>query len=236
MTETSSVLTFSTVEYRKPGSVGRLLTGIDAKVVDENGKGSYFISLALYIYYLTYKKQHLELPIGETGEICIKSAIVMQGYINNPTATAETIDKDGYLHTGDIGYCDTNSYWYIVDRSKELIKYNAFQIAPAELENVLLQCPLVADVAVIGVYDEKKQTEVPRAYVTLSPSGKTLGTEKAEAGIHKFVNEKVVQYKRLRGGIEFIDVVPKSVSGKILRKDLRELYKNQRKSNNKAKL
>jgi 4-coumarate--CoA ligase len=158
----------------------------------------------------------------------------MQGYLDNPTATAETIDKNGYLHTGDIGYSDKLGNWYIVDRSKELIKYNALQIAPAELENVLLKCPLVADAAVIGIYDVKRQTEVPRAYVTLNSSGKSLNQEKAIEDIHKFVNGQVIQYKRLRGGIEFIDVVPKSVSSKILRKNLRELYKNRIKS--KAKL
>jgi acyl-CoA synthetase (AMP-forming)/AMP-acid ligase II len=175
----------------------------------------------------------LDLPFGETGEICIKGPIVMQGYLHNPKATAETIDGDGYLHTGDIGYCDKLGNWYIVDRSKELIKYNAYQIAPAELENVLLQCPLVSDAAVIGIRDEKKQTEVPRAYVTLDPST-TLNEQQAIKQIHEFVNSQVIHYKRLRGGIELIDVVPKSVSGKILRKDLRELYKNQQKM--KAKL
>lgn len=191
----------------------------------------------LHNFVISNHKQinNIDLPVGETGELCVKGAIVMQGYINNPTATAETVDKSGYLHTGDIGYCDKDGYWYIVDRSKELIKYNAFQIAPAELENVLLQCPLVADAAVIGVYDEKKQSEVPRAYVTLGPVGKSMSKKQAAEEIHKFVNEKVVQYKRLRGGIEFIDVIPKSVSGKILRKDLRELYKNPLKANTSSK-
>ncbi|KAI7890689.1 4-coumarate-CoA ligase 2 [Mucor mucedo] len=208
MTETSSVLTYQTVENYAPGSVGRMLDDMQTKVVDENGK---------------------ELPIGDRGEICVKGPIVMQGYLHNPSATAEVIDKDGYLHTGDIGYEDKHGNWYIVDRSKELIKYNAYQIAPAELENVLLECPLVSDAAVIGIYDEKNETEVPRAYVTLGPSGKKLDTKVAEAEIHRYVNGKVTPYKRLRGGIVFIDVVPKSVSGKILRKDLRELFKTESK-------
>ncbi|GAA5810441.1 hypothetical protein MFLAVUS_003862 [Mucor flavus] len=206
MTETASVLTYQTIETYIPGSVGRMISGIDAIVTDENGR---------------------VLPSGERGEICIKGPIVMQGYLNNPEATAEVIDKNGYLHTGDIGYFDKLGNWYIVDRSKELIKYNAFQIAPAELESVLIECPLVSDAAVIGIYDKKRDTEVPRAYLSLSSLGKNLDSTKASSEIHKFVNEKVSEYKRLRGGIEFIEVVPKSVSGKILRKDLRELYKNQ---------
>ncbi|KAI8095185.1 hypothetical protein BDF21DRAFT_405361 [Thamnidium elegans] len=214
MTETASVLTYQSIETYVPGSVGRMISGIDAIVTDESGR---------------------VLPSGERGEICIKGPIVMQGYLNNPEATAQAIDKNGYLHTGDIGYFDKLGNWYIVDRSKELIKYNAFQIAPAELESVLIECPLVSDAAVIGIYDEKRQTEVPRAYVSLNSLGENLDTTKASSDIHKFVNEKVSAYKRLRGGIEFIEVVPKSVSGKILRKELRELYKNQT-LQNRAKL
>lgn len=175
-------------------------------------------------------KIYAELPIGEHGEICVKGPIIMQGYLHNSIATAEVIDKDGYLHTGDIGYTDKLGNWFIIDRSKELIKYNAYQIAPAELENILLECPLVADAAVIGIYDSKNETEVPRAYVTLGPVGKPMDPKVAEAEIHKYVNGKVTPYKRLRGGIVFIDVVPKSVSGKILRKELRELYKDELKS------
>jgi acyl-CoA synthetase (AMP-forming)/AMP-acid ligase II len=160
----------------------------------------------------------------------------MQGYLDNPKATAEIIDTKGYLHTGDIGYVDKLGNWFIVDRCKELIKFNAFQIAPAELENVLLDCPLVADAAVIGIYDEGRQTEVPRAYITLSPTKvKMMSEAQTMKEIHTFVNANVVHYKQLRGGIEFIEVVPKSVSGKILRKDLRELYKKKQQMS-KAKL
>lgn len=178
-----------------------------------------------------------DLPEGSQGEICVRGPSNMLGYLNNPSATAEAIDKDGYLHTGDIGYRDKLGSWYIVDRSKELIKYNGYQIAPAELENILLECSLVDDAAVIGVYDETKATEIPRAYIALSPIGKKLSIKQAEAEIHRHVNGKVIQYKRLRGGIEFIDAVPKSVSGKILRKDLRELYKHESKAtNNQSKL
>lgn len=160
----------------------------------------------------------------------------MKGYLDNPKATTETIDTNGYLHTGDVGYVDQLGNWFIVDRCKEMIKFNAFQIAPAELEDVLLNCPLVADAAVIGVFDEERQTEVPRAYITLSPNNAKIASEmQTIKDIHAFVNAKVVHYKQLRGGIEFIDVVPKSVAGKILRKDLRELYKKKRQTV-KAKL
>lgn len=180
----------------------------------------------------------IDLPEGERGEICIKGPIVMLGYLDNPKATAETIDSNGYLHTGDIGYVDKLGNWFIVDRCKELIKYNAFQIAPAELEDTLLKSPLVSDAAVIGIFDEKRQTEVPRAYILLSPLGKALDEKEAIRQIHDFIGIKVINYKRLRGGIQLIDVVPKSISGKILRKDLRELYKKekQEQQTSKAKL
>ncbi|KAI8636202.1 hypothetical protein BD408DRAFT_448600 [Parasitella parasitica] len=216
MTEVASVLTAQTVENYVPGSVGRMIGGIHAKVVDENGN---------------------DLPEGERGEICIKGPIVMLGYIDNPKATAETIDSNGYLHTGDIGYVDKSGNWFIVDRCKELIKYNALQIAPAELEDTLLKCPLVSDAAVIGIFDEKRQTEVPRAYISLSTLGKTLEEQEAIKQIHSFIDTIVIHYKRLRGGIQLIDVVPKSVSGKILRKDLRQMYeKEKQQKTTKSKL
>ncbi|GAN08179.1 4-coumarate-CoA ligase [Mucor ambiguus] len=215
MTEVASVLTVQTPETYMPGSVGRMISGIDAKVVDENGN---------------------DLPAGERGEICIKGPIVMLGYLDNPKATAETIDGNGYLHTGDIGYMDKLGNWFIVDRCKELIKFNAYQIAPAELEDTLLKCPLVSDAAVIGIFDDKRQTEVPRAYISLSPAGKALDEQEAIQQIHSFINAKVIHYKRLRGGIQLIDVVPKSVSGKILRKELRALYLKQKQTTSRAKL
>lgn len=177
-----------------------------------------------------------ELKNGEAGEICIKSSIVMHKYLDNPLATSEMIDIDGFLHTGDIGYVDDLGNWYVVDRTKELIKFNAYQIAPAELEAILLECPLVADAAVIGIYDEKRETEVPRAYISLNSQNKQVfrkGLETITQEIHDFVNQNVIHYKRLRGGIAFIETIPKSVSGKILRKNLRDLFKSEK---NKSKL
>ncbi|KAI9273920.1 hypothetical protein EDC94DRAFT_593191 [Helicostylum pulchrum] len=215
MTETSAVMTMQTIENYVPGSVGRMLEGVMSKVVDEDGK---------------------ELKNGEAGEICIKSSIVMHKYLDNPLATSEMIDIDGFLHTGDIGYVDDLGNWYVVDRTKELIKFNAYQIAPAELEAILLECPLVADAAVIGIYDEKRETEVPRAYISLNSQNKQVfrkGLETITQEIHDFVNQNVIHYKRLRGGIAFIETIPKSVSGKILRKDLRDLFKSEK---NKSKL
>eukprot|EP00095_Tigriopus_kingsejongensis_P005252 maker-scaffold353_size198981-snap-gene-0.37 protein:Tk05252 transcript:maker-scaffold353_size198981-snap-gene-0.37-mRNA-1 annotation:"hypothetical protein CAPTEDRAFT_4190" len=158
-----------------------------------------------------------DLPPLKQGEICVKGPQVMKGYLRNDIATESTI-KNGWLHTGDIGYYDDNKFFYVVDRLKELIKVSGYQVPPAELENTIRSHPAVLDVAVIGIPDEKRG-EVPRAYVVLRPNQNVT-----EEVIHEFVNEEVADYKRLLGGIEFMQVIPKSASGKILRKDLVAQY------------
>ncbi len=153
---------------------------------------------------------------GETrpGELWVKGPNVMLGYLNKPDATAETLDADGFLHTGDVAVYHEGGYFSIVERVKELIKYHGYQIAPAELEALLLSHPKVMDAAVIGVLDDEKE-EIPKAFVVAAPeSGLTEDEVKA------FVAEHVAPYKKVRR-VEFIEAIPKSTSGKILRKDLR---------------
>jgi acyl-CoA synthetase (AMP-forming)/AMP-acid ligase II len=140
---------------------------------------------------------------------------VMQGYLNNPQATAATIDADGWLHTGDIAKVDADGHVFIVDRLKELIKYKGFQVPPAELEALLLTHPDVADAAVIGVPDEEAG-EIPAAFVVLR-EGKDTTAEEVQA----FVAERVAHYKQIRS-VTFVDAIPKSPSGKILRRVLRD--------------
>ena len=146
----------------------------------------------------------------------------MRGYLNNPKATAETITPDGWLRSGDISYYDDSEHFYIVDRLKELIKVKAFQVPPAELEDLLRSHPDVFDVAVIGIPDERSG-EVPLAFVVKKPESQDVN----EASIHSFVNAQVAEYKRLAGGIQFVDAIPKTPSGKILRKDLRAEYEKK---------
>ncbi|KAL9963217.1 hypothetical protein ACROYT_G032395, partial [Oculina patagonica] len=150
----------------------------------------------------------------QDGEICIKAPTVMKGYLNNPEATARMIDSEGWAHTGDIGHYDEDGHFFIVDRLKELIKYNAYQVAPAELEALLISHLNIDDAAVIGVPDEKTG-ELPKAFVV--PKG-----DITPEAVVDFVAERVAPHKKLRGGVEFIDKIPKSASGKILRKDLRK--------------
>ncbi|WP_457099380.1 AMP-binding protein [Microbacterium sp. P5_E9] len=153
---------------------------------------------------------------GQTlpGELWIKGPNVMLGYLNNPEATAETLDADGFLHTGDIAVYHEGGYFSIVDRAKELIKYKGYQIAPAELEALLLGHPQVMDVAVIGVLDDDKQ-EIPKAFIVAAPDSGLTETE-----VMEFLAAQVAPHKKVRR-VEFIDAIPKSTSGKILRKDLR---------------
>ena len=152
--------------------------------------------------------------VTKAGELWVKGPNVMLGYLNQPQATAETLDADGFLHTGDIAVYHEGGYFSIVDRVKELIKYKGYQIAPAELEALLLGHPKVMDAAVIGVLDDDKQ-EIPKAFIVAAPdSGLT------EDEVMAFVAEHVAPHKKVRR-VEFIEAIPKSTSGKILRKDLR---------------
>jgi acyl-CoA synthetase (AMP-forming)/AMP-acid ligase II len=137
----------------------------------------------------------------------------MVGYLNNPAATAATVDQAGWLHTGDVAVADEEGRFYIVDRLKELIKYKGFQVAPAELEAVLLSHPAVADCAVIGVPDDEAG-EVPKAFVVRE-------SEDLDAGaVIDFVAQQVAPYKRVRQ-VEFVGAIPKSASGKVLKRLLR---------------
>ena len=153
--------------------------------------------------------------IGGDGEIWVRGPQVMKGYLNNPTATANTIDDDGWLHTGDIGHVDEDGHLFVVDRLKELIKYKGFQVPPAELEALLLTHPAVADAAVIGVADDEAG-EIPVGFVALKPGQEVTGDD-----IMTFVAERVATYKQVRK-INFVEAIPKSASGKILRRVLRD--------------
>ncbi|XP_076821471.1 uncharacterized protein LOC143468259 [Clavelina lepadiformis] len=155
-----------------------------------------------------------ELSENQDGEICVKTLQVMRGYYKNPKATTQCITGDGWFHTGDIGHYDKFGCFYIVDRIKELIKYKGFQVAPAELEEVLLQHPNIADVAVIGI-PNREAGEVPKAFVV--KKDQTLTAEE----VQRFMQGKVATYKLLRGGVAFRSYIPKSLSGKILRRELR---------------
>ncbi|KPK31645.1 MAG: AMP-dependent synthetase [Betaproteobacteria bacterium SG8_40] len=195
MTEASPVthLTPTTNPGYKLGSLGMPVPNTEVMIADpETGK---------------------PLGRGEHGEIWIRGPQIMKGYLGRPEATAESIDADGWYHSGDIGYVDDDGYFFAVDRMKELIKYKGMQVAPAELEALLVTHPAIADAAVIPVSDEEAG-ELPKAYVVLR-AGQSLDAE----SLMDFVSGQVAPHKRIRL-VEFVEQIPKSASGKILRRVL----------------
>ena len=204
MTETSPVT--HVIDWRDPGidrsSIGRPVPGTEARVVSPDGSDVIVPD---------------DGP-SEPGELWIRGPQVMQGYLNNEAATAVTLDADGWLHTGDLATVDASGIYRIVDRLKELIKYKGYQVPPAELEALLLGHPAVADVAVVGVIDADSGEEVPKAFVVRQTG--SAGDDLTPEAVMAFVAERVAPYKKVRQ-VEFIDAIPKSASGKILRKDLR---------------
>jgi acyl-CoA synthetase (AMP-forming)/AMP-acid ligase II len=195
LTETSPVThaTPNDPSKVKPGSVGPSLPNTETQIVDVETKAP--------------------VEVGKEGEIWLRGPQVMKGYLNNPDATHNMLDAQGWLHTGDIGYVDQDGYLYVVDRLKELIKYKGMQVAPAELEGVLLRHEAIADAAVIGVPDAEAG-ELPKAFVVLKP-----GRELSEEDVMTFVAGQVAPHKKVRR-VAFVPQIPKSSSGKILRRVL----------------
>jgi acyl-CoA synthetase (AMP-forming)/AMP-acid ligase II len=205
LTETSPVthMCSEIPEEIKGGSIGQCIPNTECKIINlETGA---------------------ELGTGQEGELYIRGPQVMKGYLNRLEATAQTIDDEGWLHTGDIGYADEEGHFFIVDRAKELIKYKGFQVAPAELEAVLLAHPAIADAAVIPFPDEEAG-EIPKALVVLKG-------EASEQEIMDFVSERVAPYKKIRR-MEFIEQIPKSPSGKILRRVLVQRERERKSTEN----
>jgi acyl-CoA synthetase (AMP-forming)/AMP-acid ligase II len=179
-----------------PGTVGKLLPSTEMRIVSLDDPDK-------------------DLGPGEEGEILIRGPQVMKGYLGRPDATAAMIDEDGWLRTGDIGRVDAAGWLHVVDRVKELIKYKGYQVAPADLEAVLLTHEGIADAAVIGTVDGDGN-EVPKAYVVPQQGVAITGDE-----VMAYVAERVAPYKKVRR-VEFLDAVPRAASGKILRRELRD--------------
>lgn len=184
-------------ENPPPGAVGKLLPCTEMRILALDDPGR-------------------DAGPGEEGEIAIRGPQVMKGYLNRPDATAAMIDDEGWVHTGDIGRVDDDGWLFVVDRVKELIKYKGFQVAPAELEALLLTHEGIADAAVIGVYDDDGN-EIPKAYVVRQAAAPDLTADAVLA----HVAGRVAPYKKIRR-VEFVDGVPRAASGKILRRELRD--------------
>ena len=173
-----------------------------------------------------------ELEPGQPGELWVKGPNIMLGYYNNPDATKNAITEDGYYKSGDVGYVDEKGNFYITDRVKELIKYKGFQVAPAELEGILAAHSEVEDCAVLGLFAPHLETEVPVAFVV--PKKGVKADAAAEKRLLDFVAGKVAPHKKIRGGIRFVETIPKTASGKILRRILKNQALEENKSMNTA--
>ncbi|KAG2582768.1 probable 4-coumarate--CoA ligase 1 [Panicum virgatum] len=201
MTEAGPVLSMCLAFAKEPfkvksGACGTVVRNAELKIVDpDTGKS---------------------LGRNQPGEICIRGQQIMKGYLNNPEATKNSIDADGWLHTGDVGFVDDDDEIFIVDRLKEIIKYKGLQVAPAELEALLITHPSIVDAAVVGKQVEPEIGEIPVAFVA-----KAEGSELSEDDVKRFVAKEVIYYKKVREVI-FVDKIPKAPSGKILRKELRK--------------
>ncbi|KAL1554074.1 4-coumarate--CoA ligase 1 [Salvia divinorum] len=201
MTEAGPVLAMCLAFAKEPfeiksGACGTVVRNAEMKIIDTESGAS--------------------LGRNQPGEICIRGDQIMKGYLNDPEATERTIDKQGWLHTGDIGFIDEDDELFIIDRLKEIIKYKGYQVAPAEIEALLLNHPNISDAAVVPMKDEQAG-EVPVAFVVKS-NGSTI----TEDEIKQFISKQVIFYKRINR-VFFIDAIPKNPSGKILRKDLKAI-------------
>jgi long-chain acyl-CoA synthetase len=193
--ESSPVISVDRIDKkRKFESVGFPLPHIEVKIVDEDDR---------------------PLQPNEHGEICCKGHCVMKGYWKNPEGTKATI-KNGWLHTGDIGMVDEEGYLYVFDRKKDMIICGGYNIYPIELEEVLYENHKVLEAAVVGIEDEK-MGEIPKAFIVLKP-----GMQAEEGEMMTYVEDRLAKYKRLRA-VEFVDELPKGPTGKILRRELREM-------------
>ena len=221
MTETvTAAAQPNATEVDREGSSGRLLPNISAVILSPEGK---------------------KLGCNEPGELCIQGEQILplfhnsladlhagpnitRKYFNNPEATAAAYTPDGWFRTGDIAHFDKTGKMYIVGRSKELLKYKSFQVSPTEVESVLGQLPEIADVGVIGVPDGQGN-DLPRAYVVKSEKGRASGF--SEKDIHEFLNSRVSHYKRLRGGVRFVNEIPRNLNQKIMRDVLKKWVENE---------
>jgi acyl-CoA synthetase (AMP-forming)/AMP-acid ligase II len=193
LTETSPVTHCNPADAAriKHGSIGPTISGTECKILDpQNGKA---------------------LGSNQTGELYVRGPQVMLGYINEAEATREMIDSKGWLATGDLAYADEEGYFYIVGRLKEMIKYKGHQVSPAELEAILMRHPAVTDAAVVRGYDENSE-EIPKAFIV-------RGSDGSAEEIIEFAASRSASYKRIRS-LEFIEEIPRSAAGKILRREL----------------
>lgn len=200
---TSLPMSWST---KKPGSIGKPQAGVSIRIVNDN---------------------YEDVEPGQEGECLFKGSTVLMRYINNEAATKEAF-RDGWLCTGDVLKVDEDGFMWLTGRKKELIKYKGNQIAPAELEEVLLGHPMVNEAGVCATWDERRETEVPVGYVNFTQSVELGKRGSVLTEIKEFLEGRVAPHKSLRGGLFYLDELPKGPTGKLQRRDLPAAKKERR--------
>uniref|UniRef100_A0A182NT81 AMP-dependent synthetase/ligase domain-containing protein n=1 Tax=Anopheles dirus TaxID=7168 RepID=A0A182NT81_9DIPT len=190
------------VAKRVPNAVGSLLTNVMVRIIDDNGH---------------------RLGIGGKGEILVKAVEELGGYYGNVEASVAAKDADGFFRTGDVAYIDEEGYLYVVDRQKDIFKYRNYQISPSDLEAIISRIEGVQDVCVVGLPDEDNATDVPAAVIVRLPDASSLDATQ----VRNIVDNQVSDFKRLRGGVYFVEELPKTHSGKILRRKVAEMVSLQ---------
>lgn len=202
MTELAGLIA-TNISYRRPEAVGEILNGVQIKIVDKSGN---------------------RLGIRESGEVCVKTKYEFGGYYGNQERTDALFDMNGFIQTGDIGHFDEEGFLYITDRKKDFLKYRSNMISPSEIENALIACPEIASVCVVGISDTLSG-DLPAAVIVRNTNSNSSITERE---IHEMIATKFTDAKKLRGGVYFVDSLPTTMSGKVLRRDVKkfatELY------------
>lgn len=186
-------------ELESTNSVGQLDVNVEVKILDDDGNS---------------------LDVHQVGEICIRTPYLWSGYYNDPEATAKTCDDDGWIHSGDVGYFDSEGFLYIVDRKKDILKYNNFHFYPTQIERVIIELADIVDVCVVGIPDIT-YTHLPAAAVVVRPNSNIT-----EEYVYEYAASKLQHFEHLRGGVYFVQSLPRTVSGKTVRRKVVELCEN----------
>lgn len=190
--------------YRETEAVGELVSGVQVKIIDDIGN---------------------RMGIGETGEICMKTIYKFVGYYGNEESTEALFDAEEFIQTGDIGYFDAEGLLYITDRKKDFLKYCSYMISPSEIENALIACPKIAAVCVVGI-DDDVAGDLPAAVIVRNSNSNITEPE-----VHAIIASKFTDNKKLRGGIYFVDTLPTTPSGKVIRRVVKNIATNLYKAN-----
>nr|XP_049464656.1 probable 4-coumarate--CoA ligase 3 isoform X3 [Anopheles coluzzii] len=193
---------------RKPGAIGPLMPNAMVRIVDEDGN---------------------RLGVGEQGELLTKAIVDFGGYYGNEETSRNAIDSDGFFRTGDIGYIDEEGFLYLIDRKKDIFKYRNYHVSPSDLEAIIMRIDGVQEVCVAGILDTQDATDVPAAVIVKRPDSRLDASQ-----VRSIVDGQVSDFKRLRGGVYFVAELPKTQTGKVIRRKVIEMITHMNQQPNKC--